>query len=193
MDATDERGLALSVVFLFVEGERLMISDQCVLRKNLTCPKCNLEMDLVESNGARVSECPSCGGAWVNRAQEKQVLNMKPIVFTHDDFLNFRQTYRPLWRTEKVKYFKCPCCGDLMYRKQFMHGSGIVVDNCRRHGTFFDEGKLQKAREFVERGGVEYAKLSLYQRDVEELRTKLFVGINRIEANLYKFYWLSRT
>ncbi|MCX5714443.1 MAG: zf-TFIIB domain-containing protein [Candidatus Omnitrophica bacterium] len=170
-----------------------MLTDQRVLKKNLTCPKCNLEMDLVESNGTRISECFTCGGTWVNRAEEKQVLNMKPIVFTQDDFLNFRRTYRPLLHNEKVRYFKCPCCANLMYRKQFMHGSGIVVDNCSLHGTFFDKGKLQKAMEFIEKGGVEYARISLNQREMEELRTKLFVGINRIEANLYRFYWLSKT
>jgi Zn-finger nucleic acid-binding protein len=150
-------------------------------------------MDRFELNGSNTSECPSCRGVWINRTEEKQALNMKPIVFTHNDFVNFKRTYRPLWVQEKVRYFKCPCCANLMYRKQFMHGSGIVVDSCVYHGTFFDRGKLQKALEFIEKGGVEYAKLSLQQREMEELRTKIFVGINRIQSQMYSLYWSGKT
>jgi Zn-finger nucleic acid-binding protein len=41
-----------------------------------------------------------------------------------------------------------------MARVNFGKHSGIVVDVCRWHGTWFDAGELDAAMEFVHAGGV---------------------------------------
>jgi Zn-finger nucleic acid-binding protein len=45
-----------------------------------------------------------------------------------------------------------------MNRKNFGGMSGVVVDVCKKHGTWFDEGELPRVLEFVASGGLERAK-----------------------------------
>jgi Zn-finger nucleic acid-binding protein len=53
-----------------------------------------------------------------------------------------------------VHYARCPQCAETMARVNFGKHSGIVVDVCRWHGTWFDAGELDAAMEFVHAGGV---------------------------------------
>ena len=54
-----------------------------------------------------------------------------------------------------VRYARCPSCADIMTRMNFGRSSGIVVDVCRAHGTWFDRGELESALQFVRDGGLE--------------------------------------
>jgi hypothetical protein len=40
-----------------------------------------------------------------------------------------------------------------MERRVFAHGSGVVVDRCRRHGVWFDGGEIALASAFFRHGG----------------------------------------
>jgi Zn-finger nucleic acid-binding protein len=42
----------------------------------------------------------------------------------------------------------------MMNRKNFGAGSGVVVDVCAKHGTWFDPGELPRVLAFVESGGL---------------------------------------
>jgi Zn-finger nucleic acid-binding protein len=48
------------------------------------------------------------------------------------------------------RYHGCPVCGTMMDRINFAW-SGVVVDVCREHGTWFGFGELQRVAEFVGR------------------------------------------
>src|SRR5439155_24447835 len=63
-------------------------------------------------------------------------------------------------------YVKCPRCAAIMNRKLFSAGSGVIVDVCRAHGTFFDVGELPAIIEFVMQGGLEVAE----KKEIERLR-----------------------
>jgi Zn-finger nucleic acid-binding protein len=58
-----------------------------------------------------------------------------------------------------VRYVACPVCKKIMNRQAFSRGSGVVVDVCREHGVFFDAGELSDVLHFIERGGLEQARL----------------------------------
>jgi Zn-finger nucleic acid-binding protein len=92
-------------------------------------------MKVLKQAGVETDECPQCGGIWVDNFEEKQVLKMEPTVFTVDELRNLRKVYKPLGRMEKMKYFKCPRCGKYMWRKNYMHHSGVIHapfwGNCR--------------------------------------------------------------
>lgn len=45
-----------------------------------------------------------------------------------------------------------------MHRKNFGATSGIIVDICSRHGSYFDAGELPRVLEFVRRGGLARAR-----------------------------------
>ena len=58
-------------------------------------------------------------------------------------------------RESAVHYAWCPECRQTMARMNFGGHSGIVVDVCRAHGTWFDRGELEAALDFVRAGGIE--------------------------------------
>ncbi|MCM8760640.1 MAG: zf-TFIIB domain-containing protein [Candidatus Omnitrophica bacterium] len=158
----------------------------------MRCPKCGVDMTVADVEGCEVDECPRCGGIWVDVEEEKSALGMKPTVFTVDEIKRLRQIYQPLGQIEAVKYFKCPRCGELMWRKNYMHHSGIIVDKCHRHGTFFDKGELEKAAEFIKKGGVEYEKLRIAEKGVAETQAKLIRELGRVESTMYRLHWMGR-
>ncbi len=160
----------------------------------MKCPKCDVEMKTLELNGAETYECRECEGIWVDNVDEKKALEMTPEIFSVDELRNLRKVYRPLEgsQNEEVKYFKCPRCSDLMWRKNYMGHSGIIVDKCKMHGTFFDKGELEKAAEFISKGGVEYQKLKIAEQGIAETQSKLVREVNRVERQMYRLHWLGR-
>jgi len=79
----------------------------------------------------------------------------------------------------KVSYVPCPQCSQLMNRINFAHCSGVIVDVCKGHGTWFDRDELSKIVQFIRGGGLEMArqkeKLEIeYQREqlhAEQMRS----------------------
>ena len=149
-------------------------------------------MKAVDVEGVEVDECPRCGGIWVDNEEEKQALEMKPAIFSVDELRRLRQVYKPLGRTEKVKYFKCPRCSKMMWRKNYMHHSGIIVDKCQKCGIFFDKGELEKAIDFIKKGGIEYEKLRIAEKGIAETQSKLTRELGRVESTMYRLHWTGR-
>ena len=52
-------------------------------------------------------------------------------------------------------YVACPDCGKIMNRQNFGKRSGVIIDVCRGHGTWFDADELSRVIAFVEGGGLE--------------------------------------
>jgi Zn-finger nucleic acid-binding protein len=53
-----------------------------------------------------------------------------------------------------VRYLRCPVCHEPMQRMNFGQKSGVVVDACKLHGTWFDAGELDAVLAFVAEGGL---------------------------------------
>jgi Zn-finger nucleic acid-binding protein len=73
---------------------------------------------------------------------------------------------------EKVRYVPCPQCHQLMNRVNFARCSGVVVDVCKGHGTWFDRDELRRIVEFIRGGGLE-ASRAREKREIEEERQRL--------------------
>jgi len=80
----------------------------------------------------------------------------------------------------------------MMWRKNYMHHSGMIVDTCKKCGTFFDKGELEKAAEFIEKDGVEYEKFKRSEKGIAETRIKLVKEINRVERQVWRLHWVGR-
>lgn len=158
----------------------------------LICPKCGAGMEARTDGSVETDLCPQCGGVWIDVSEEKGALDMKPEVFTVDELRLLRKVYQPSGTVEEVKYRKCPRCQELMWRINYLHHSGIVVDKCRQHGTFFDKDELQKAMEFIRAGGVEYEKLRIAEKGISELRHRLDKVSDKVERISYKLPWQAR-
>src|SRR5437763_16872400 len=138
-------------------GARAVRTEE-VEAKELRCPRCPDEMRLITVGSSRLQECPSCEGLWVDvesfnnicadREQQSAVLGAAspaPSVELKND-------------ESRVRYVPCPECGQLMNRINFARCSGVVVDVCKGHGTWFDRDELRQIVEFIRAGGLEASR-----------------------------------
>jgi len=133
--------------------------------KNRKCPRCRNEMSLVTIGTTAVLECERCLGLWLDvssfekvcadREQQSAVLGVASIAPT--------QAVR---ETGKVNYVPCPQCSQLMNRINFARCSGVIVDFCKGHGTWFDRDELSRIVAFIRQGGLEASRA----RDKAEIR-----------------------
>lgn len=110
-----------------------------------------------------VQACPTCGGAWVDRPTLDELVRGAAAV------AEARGTTEPIPRRaieDPVVYRKCPSCAQMMHRRNFGRVSGVIVDECRRCGTWFDEGELEAVLNFVRAGGLALAQAH-EQREAE--------------------------
>jgi len=123
----------------------------------LKCPRCKIDMASVTIGATPMRECERCGGLWVevamfekicvHREQQSSVLGAASRVPAH-----------PTAEEEKIRYVPCPQCGQLMNRINFARCSGVVVDVCKGHGTWFDRDELREIVEFISGGGLEVSR-----------------------------------
>ena len=102
-------------------------------------------------------ECGQCAGLWVevgafekicaDREQQAAVLGGASPAPAH-----------ALQAEQKIQYAPCPQCGQLMNRINFARCSGVIVDVCRGHGTWFDRDELSTIVQFIRGGGLEAAR-----------------------------------
>jgi Zn-finger nucleic acid-binding protein len=138
----------------------------------LKCPRCRADMASVTIGTASVRECERCEGLWLetsvfesicaNREQQAAVLGAAILAPRHDG----------LKSETTVRYVPCPQCGQLMNRFNFAKCSGVVVDVCKGHGTWFDRDELRAIVEFIRDGGMELSRKKILQ-EIEEQRQKL--------------------
>lgn len=135
------------------------------------CPRCRASMASVAIGAAMMHECARCGGLWVSaaafeqicadREQQSAVLSAaSPHSAGAGDHLE----------PGKVRYVPCPECGQLMNRVNFAHCSGVVIDICKGHGTWFDRDELSEIVDFIHAGGLEAARAKEKQQLAEERR-----------------------
>lgn len=126
----------------------------------LKCPRCKVELSSITIGGESIRECQKCSGLWLevaafericaSREQQSAVLGVASTVPGHA----VNSSAEPI----QVSYIPCPQCGQLMNRMNFAHCSGVVVDVCRGHGTWFDASELREIVEFIRAGGLELSR-----------------------------------
>lgn len=130
----------------------------------LKCPCCKVEMSSISIGGEAMRECEHCSGLWLevsaferictNREEQSAVLGGASVA---------PQSHVSM--SETVRYVPCPQCGQLMNRINFARCSGIVVDVCKGHGTWFDRDELREIVEFIRGGGLDLSR----QKEKREL------------------------
>lgn len=125
----------------------------------LKCPRCAVDMSSVTIGAAPMRECTHCEGLWLDapvfqlicahREQQSAVLGEGSLAAAH-------QTANT--SEERVRYVPCPHCAQLMNRINFASCSGVVVDVCKGHGTWFDRDELRQIVEFIRGGGLDLSR-----------------------------------
>ena len=123
----------------------------------LPCPRKCGSMRPVRFGGADMHLCDVCNGVWVDAATLQRLVaeRLKP-----SPMLGTGIATPPAARLTlgAVEYAPCPVCTHLMTRVNFAHTSGVIVDVCTPHGTWFDADELRRVLEFITNGGLEAAR-----------------------------------
>jgi Zn-finger nucleic acid-binding protein len=136
----------------------------------MACPRCDgAALSFVTLGTLEVAECGKCDGLWVDKAAfEELCANREQQASVLGDAAQIPPT--PL--ETKVRYLKCPLCRELMQRHNFASCSGVVVDVCRMHGTWFDANELQRIMAFIRGGGIDRAR-EQQKRELDQARRRL--------------------
>jgi Zn-finger nucleic acid-binding protein len=134
----------------------------------LKCPRCKIDMISIKIAAEQMRECEQCGGIWLDvesfericasREEQAAVLGAASPAPAHQ--------IDPQSDGSQVRYSPCPHCGQMMNRINFARCSGVIVDVCKGHGTWFDRDELRAIVEFVRGGGLELSR----EREKSEIR-----------------------
>lgn len=171
-----------------------MTSETVAVRngKTLQCPKCKVQLRVALKDGIEIDTCEKCQGVWADFADEKTLLEIKTEVFTIDELRRLRRQYAPSFTRQEIQYFPCPVCQKLMHRRNWGSHSGVVVDRCEDHGTWHDAGEIEKIRDFIRIGGIEYEKLKLTENGLTGLEGKMEQEILRLDKRVDSAYRRAR-
>ncbi len=124
------------------------------------CPRCKKPLR-VAANGSPIAEkleglalfheCIGCGGVFLDNASMERVFSPEALGSGHSGASGHAVPVaaRAPSAPDVVRYLNCPVCNRLMNRVNFGRHSGIIVDVCKDHGTWFDAGELTRAIEFA--------------------------------------------
>ncbi len=140
------------------------VGDQKNTREPL-CPRCRIPLELRRKDEIEIDVCPSCNGLWLDRG-EFEIMTAESTVYREEKLT--KEYSRPAL-PRKLEYIPCVRCGKLMVMKNFAKISGVILDECGRHGIWLDSGELDKIRHFILNGGIEKAQF----KEIEENRQGL--------------------
>jgi Zn-finger nucleic acid-binding protein len=135
----------------------------------MLCPGCERPLLRGVLGECVLHECGRCFGLWVDKDTFERICRE-----AEDAAVPFSPTSPPgaagAGALPKVRYVRCPQCRKLMNRVNFAECSGVVVDVCRDHGTWFDADELQRIVQFIRAGGMENARKRQKAELTEERR-----------------------
>lgn len=126
------------------------------------CPACGdghtLRSRPIGEGAAAALECTRCAGLWLGEETfrllgEQARVAADPFPDTRTIQNKMKDVRRTIPRQRGPIYRPCPVCETRMTR--FNHGrqSGILLDRCPGHGTWFDSSELEAALAWIRIGG----------------------------------------
>ena len=163
-----------------------------------TCPACPARPALLARliGDVLLDECPGCRGVWLDAGAVDRLVRER----MSESLSTLRQmTATPSGGMEAVSpdaaggpsqpgramYIRCPDCEQVMNRVNFARRSGVILDVCRGHGTWFDPTELGRVIDFVMKGGVEESQ----RREIADLREQARRAAGDAEAARTRAAW----
>jgi Zn-finger nucleic acid-binding protein len=152
--------------------------------RELPCPACDTRMPPSQVAGIAVNECPGCHGIWVagdhfDALVKRAAKRREERSPTADAPRHARGN--PLERG--VRYRRCPECDQFMLRSNYKRSSGVILDECRAHGTWLDADELEQVAGFILAGGRTSAMLEAEHAEAERSAAAAFARA-RIEKQV---------
>jgi Zn-finger nucleic acid-binding protein len=156
------------------------------------CPCCEANLAPISVGKHSLQICKECGGLWADK-------NAFQAICSHEEdqeaVINFRSESSQLQPIPGPKrrraYIPCPQCGKLMNQKNFSGCSGVVLDWCRDHGSWFDKDELRQIVTFIRNGGLRKAR-EREQANLQEQESRLrmqqfqLTALGRLDADAGK-------
>jgi Zn-finger nucleic acid-binding protein len=98
--------------------------------------------------------CDACGGQLVDHDVLATLIEAQRPVASPEPREAHKRVTSPGWEKDEHP-LRCPECAGRLDRMNFGRRSGILVDVCAEHGTWFDAGELEDVLVFVGTGGIE--------------------------------------
>ena len=153
----------------------------------LKCPRCHVDMSSVTIGAEAMRECERCAGLWVEAGAFEKICadrEQQSAVLGTAVPAPAQQTASGVGAGQ-IQYAPCPQCGQLMNRINFARCSGVIVDFCKGHGTWFDRDELREIVEFIRGGGLETSrqkeKIEI-ESERENLRIDQIVASKRADS-----------
>lgn len=116
-------------------------------RRKPHCPRCDKPLAPVKSAGPAMVDCATCRGVWVDRKMFGPVTSANASA---------RKLGAARWArgngAKAAQRIKCPVCYYWKDATDFEKCPDLVVDVCRRHGTWLDSNELQSMLRFLKHG-----------------------------------------
>jgi Zn-finger nucleic acid-binding protein len=138
------------------------------------CPRCGTAELVAHLLGeTNLDECTRCGGVWIDAVAFEKLIKSRDeqaaVLSGGGPYLEVEAYARSTSALEVPRYLPCPECAQLMNRKNFGGNSGVIVDICKAHGTWFDRDELGRIVQFVMKGGLDQSR----RRELEQLEQRL--------------------
>jgi Zn-finger nucleic acid-binding protein len=144
------------------------------------CPRCEHGLSVSAVGEAFIEDCAGCGGMWVDTESFKKICERR------EKSAAFVGMGSPLplpggavKAGGAIQYLRCPDCDKLMNRLNFARHSGVIVDVCKTHGTWFDHDELRQILEFIQAGGLDAARekeLNRLEQENQRLQSQRRAG-----------------
>lgn len=115
----------------------------------MNCPRCGTALVEVGDAQGAMHHCHGCGGVFADKSAMGALAADGTLAIGGAPGLPHEHR-----RVDLARDVKCPVCGEIMSRIDFGKRSGVIVDGCREHGTWFDAEELLRAAAFVTAGGL---------------------------------------
>ena len=116
-----------------------------------------------------LDECPECTGVFVDSTALERILAERQQARA-DAILGSLGTPAATPAAQSgPMYVRCPDCANLMNRVNFAR-SGVIVDVCKDHGTWFDADELPKIIDHAMAGGIDRSAKKDAVRMLEEAK-----------------------
>jgi Zn-finger nucleic acid-binding protein len=132
------------------------------------CPDCRVPLVARTTGVLGYAECTRCGGLFLGSEAFGRVVEGAEARATARAVEGEKPPEAERIPT-RFHYRKCPHCGELMTRRNYGGGSGVILDVCGKHGVFLDRGELTGIVDFLEKGGWERLKKRERERLEEEV------------------------
>jgi Zn-finger nucleic acid-binding protein len=147
------------------------IREDAAPRPSRPCPECQQPLAPAKVGSVTLDECTRCGGLWVDSRSFRRICEEteeQTVVLAATDSPREGRVDAP----RPARYWPCPECRRLMHRQNFARVSGVIVDTCRGHGVWFNQGELRRVVEFIRDGGMDRAR-KREKDELEDARARL--------------------